>query len=101
MLHKGGPFSTGIGSGNHDLRLCLPRMAAVRFVLFGFRSGRALRLDRSASKHSGGYGSADRSLIIRFALRRHRRGRPANPSETRMHDDSAVGILNGFGVYSC
>ena len=58
MLHEGGPLLAGIGSGNHVLRLCLPRMAAVRFVLSGFRPRRALDLDRSASKHSHGNASA-------------------------------------------
>jgi len=65
MLHEGGPFLTGIGSGNHDLRPCLSRMSAVRFVLFGFRPPWAVHLDRSASSHSNGYAcSADRPTCL-------------------------------------
>ena len=65
MLHEGGPVSTGMGSGNQHSGPCLPRMAAVRFVLFGFRPRRAFHLDRSASRHSDGYvSSADRSTCF-------------------------------------
>ena len=65
MLHEGGPFITGIGRGNNDLRLRLPHFAAARFVLFGFRPRRAVHLDRSASSHSDGHASAaDRSTCF-------------------------------------
>ena len=65
MLHEGGPVLTGVGGGNNDLRCCLPCMAAVRFVLFGFRPRWALHLDRSASKHSCSDASAaDRSTCF-------------------------------------
>ena len=65
MLHEGGPFITGIGSGNNYLRLRLPHITEAHFVLFGFRPRWASHLERSASKHSDGYASAaDRSTCF-------------------------------------
>ena len=38
LLHEGGLFLTEIYFRNNDLRLCLPRIAAAHFVLFGIQA---------------------------------------------------------------